>query len=288
MSTDPRTVTAADLANPALDALTLHGIAQERPDLWPLVVQHPNSYAALNEWIAQQQAARAAVAPEETVPVSEASTESDATAAEPQEQAQPAAEDAAATLVYPPLTPVAPAAYPATGAYPQPVYPQAAYPQPVPQGYPVAPGQPGAYPVMPGQYVPRKAKGSPLGPILMFVAALAFLVAGGLPAATSPRETVALVDLETPFTFSAFVWFALLISSIVVWIVRTRGALMTGAIFGFVCGAAWVLIGVGNALAASAAGWSLGPGFFALIVVGILAIVGGVLALLKRPTTTYV
>lgn len=300
MSIDPSTVTAADLANPALDAHALHSIAQARPDLWPLIVEHPNTYLALNAWIGQQQAVAPTLAPQEPVvaAVSEVrGSESDA-AAEIVAAETPAAEtlaagtlayeplpipaeDAAATLAYPPLAQAAPTGYPQQG------YPQG-YPQPVPQGYPVAPGQPGVYPAMPGQYLPRKAKGSPLGPILMFVAALAFLVAGGLPAATSPRETVALVDLATPFAGAALAWFALLISSIVAWILRTRGALLTGAIFGFVCGAVFAFIGIGNAFAASVSGWKLDAGFFVLIAVGVLAIVGGVIALVNRPKTAYV
>lgn len=247
-------MTAADLANPEIDALTLHNIAQARPDLWPLVTQHPNSYEALNAWIAQQQAAHLSVAP---------------------------AGASAAGFPQPSNT--------ANTAYPQPVYPQ-----PVAQGYAAAPGQyaapaqPGMYPVVPGAYLPRKAKGSALGPVLMFVSALVFLVTGGLPAATSPRGTVDLVDLDVPFTFSALAWFALLISSIVVWILRTRGALTTGAIFGIVCGGTWAFVGIANAIAASAAGWQLGVGFFALAATGAIAIVGGVLALLNRPKSTYV
>lgn len=259
MSIDPRTVTSADLANPAIDALTLHSIAQARPDLWPWVVQHPNTYQALNQWIAQQQ-----VAP----PVTDATQQPLSYAALP----QPAA--------YTPIVPQQgyPEVYPQ--AYPQPA-PQQAYPQPYPQPAPQS------YPAAAGAYRPRKAKGSAFGPILMFVASLLFLVAAGAPAASSPRGSSALVDLDVPFTYFSFAWMALFVSSIVVWVMRTRGAMLTGAIFGFICGGTVALIGIANAIAAASAGWTLQSGFFLLAAAGLVAIVGAVLTLRKRPKTTY-
>ena len=48
---DPQNVTREELANPAVPAEVLARCAAERPDLWDVILNHPNTYPGLNDWI---------------------------------------------------------------------------------------------------------------------------------------------------------------------------------------------------------------------------------------------
>ena len=50
---DPSTVTAQDLQSPTIDPETLRQIALARPDLRPIILQHPNCHAELTDYIQQ-------------------------------------------------------------------------------------------------------------------------------------------------------------------------------------------------------------------------------------------
>lgn len=52
---DPANLSAADLSDPTIAAARLAEIAQARHDLWPLILQHPNVYPGLSDWIIRQQ-----------------------------------------------------------------------------------------------------------------------------------------------------------------------------------------------------------------------------------------
>ncbi|GAA1119261.1 hypothetical protein [Nesterenkonia jeotgali] len=54
--TDSGSYTSDDLNDPAIDAETLRQLAAERADLWPQILQHPNCYPGLAEYIRGQQA----------------------------------------------------------------------------------------------------------------------------------------------------------------------------------------------------------------------------------------
>lgn len=50
---NPSTVSAEDLQDPAIDAETLRRIAEARPDLRHVILQHPNCHAELTDYIQQ-------------------------------------------------------------------------------------------------------------------------------------------------------------------------------------------------------------------------------------------
>lgn len=54
---DPASYTAQDLADPTIDASTLGQLASSRPDLWQQILQHPNCYPELRQYIQQQSGA---------------------------------------------------------------------------------------------------------------------------------------------------------------------------------------------------------------------------------------
>lgn len=43
-----------ELSDPHLDPVALAHLAQQRPDLWPQIRQHPSIYPGLDAWIVQQ------------------------------------------------------------------------------------------------------------------------------------------------------------------------------------------------------------------------------------------
>lgn len=49
---DFSTFTAESLADPSVDAVTLGRLAATRPDLWPAILNHPNIYPDLAQWLA--------------------------------------------------------------------------------------------------------------------------------------------------------------------------------------------------------------------------------------------
>lgn len=51
---DPANFTPESLSDPSIDAVTLRQLAMDRPDLWPHILQHPNCYAGLSDYIRQQ------------------------------------------------------------------------------------------------------------------------------------------------------------------------------------------------------------------------------------------
>lgn len=82
-----------DLNDPAIEPLRLQELAQSHPQLWDDILQHPNVYPGLADWIRDRQAEQAADAPQEGF---EEST--DDAAANAPEAAEPAAtEDFTAT-----------------------------------------------------------------------------------------------------------------------------------------------------------------------------------------------
>lgn len=48
---DLSNVTAETLADPTVDAVTLGRLASTRPDLWPVILTHPNIYPDLAQWL---------------------------------------------------------------------------------------------------------------------------------------------------------------------------------------------------------------------------------------------
>ena len=52
-----------DLSDPAIEPLRLQELAQTHPHLWDEILQHPNVYPGLADWIRERQAAEAANQP---------------------------------------------------------------------------------------------------------------------------------------------------------------------------------------------------------------------------------
>ncbi|MDR2252835.1 MAG: hypothetical protein LBD97_03085 [Bifidobacteriaceae bacterium] len=77
MTSDPL---ANEVADPTTSAARLSDIAGQRPDLWPRIQSHPNTFGALVDWIAAQSGGTPRVGGQQDTGGTPAEPESDATA----------------------------------------------------------------------------------------------------------------------------------------------------------------------------------------------------------------
>ena len=89
---DPASFTPADMLDPSLDGDTLRLLTAKRPDLWPQILEHPNTYPDLANFIRSKMPASAqpAATPEPAFTAAPASTPAAATPATPATPAAPA------------------------------------------------------------------------------------------------------------------------------------------------------------------------------------------------------
>ena len=166
-----------DLSDPAIEPLRLQELAQTHPQLWDQILQHPNVYPGLADWIRQRQAADAANQPsydteQPTTEISDDAVQNDSAPTEPQTSSwfagpdadeptavQPQASDESEPTQHFGWTQPAPAEPNQAGPQQPPHYgaDKSSFGSPQPSGYPQPSGQPQPQP----QQQPFQAQPSP-------------------------------------------------------------------------------------------------------------------------------